>query len=112
MPFGTITSNSLNYEPRDEGHYVLSTLGFGDPDNSFVVRGATPKADPLRCSVSRVLQKDVVVGSSTVRKTATVTLSVVVPSSSFTATEIDNLAADISNFITATVASRLLMGEK
>lgn len=111
MPYGTITAQTLAYEARSEGRYVRSTVGFGNPDNSFVVRGATPKADPLRASVSRVLQKDVILGGNTVRKSATVTLSIVTPSADFTASEIDSLVADISEFITPSIASRLLMGE-
>lgn len=111
MPYGSITAQTLTYDPRDDGHYVRSTSTFGSPDNSFIVRGSIPKAEPLRASVSRVLQKDVVVGGNTVRKSATVTLSIVTPSSDYTATEIDSLVSDISEFITPTTVSRLLMGE-
>jgi hypothetical protein len=110
MPFGNITAQTITYEPRSPGIYTRSSVTFGQPDNSFVVRGA-PKGDPLRASVSRVLQKDVTIGGQTVRKTATVTLSIVTPSSDFTATELDSLASDISEFITSATASRLLQGE-
>lgn len=112
MPFGSITSGTTTFEPRDLGTYTKSTLSFGDPDDSFLIRGATKTADPLRASVSRVFQKDVTVGGQTVRKTCTVTLSVVCPPSDFTPTEIDNLAGDISTFITASTVTRLLMGER
>lgn len=109
--FGNITAQTLVYEPRREGTYVRSSVTFGQPDNSFVIRGAAPKAEPLRCSVSRVLQKDVTVGGATVRKSATVTLSFVSPSSDFTPTELDSLVADLNEFITPVNVSRLLMGE-
>lgn len=111
MPYGTISSQSVDYAPRSPGSYVKSTNSFGQPDNSFVIRAATPKSDPLRASVSRILQKDVVVGSDTKRKTATVTLSIVVPSADFTATEIDSMALDLSNFISTDTITRLFMGE-
>ncbi|UHM27593.1 MAG: hypothetical protein SaLV5_gp2 [Sanya levivirus 5] len=112
MPFGTITAQAQNYEPRDDGHYVRSTVVFGAPDNSFVVRGASnPKADPIRASVSRVLQKDVVINGTTVRKTATMTISIVAPSVDFTANELDSLGQDLSDFLTPVTISRLLMGE-
>ncbi len=110
MPFGTITSQTVNFAPRADGRYTKSTLSFGDPDDSFVVRGAS-KSDPLRPSVSRVLQKDVTVGGVVVRKTATVTVSIVTPSSGFTAAEIDSLATDLSNFLTVDTVTRLTMGE-
>lgn len=111
MPFGTITAQTLAYAPRDTGNYVRSTLAFGDPNNAFIVRGANAKADPLRASVSRVLQKDVVIGGETVRKSATVTLSIVTPSAGFTASEMDSLVTDLSEFITADTVTRLFMGE-
>lgn len=111
MPFGTITSQTLSYAPRQEGVYALSTLAFGAPSNQFIVRGAQPNANPRRISVSRVLQKDVTEGGVTTRKTATVTTSVVVPSTGFTATEIDSLVTDISNFFTDDTVTRMSMGE-
>lgn len=111
MPFGQITAQTLTYDPRDDGHYVRSTVAFGQPDNSFVVRGANTRVEPLRASVSRVLQKDIIVGGNTIRKTATVTFAIVCPSADFTASELDSLATDISEFITSNTATRLLMGE-
>lgn len=112
MPFGTITAQTLTYEPRSTGKYTRSSVAFGQPDNSFIVRGTNAlTADPLRASVSRVLQKDVTIGGSVTRKTATVTLSFVAPSSDFTAAELDSLAADLSEFITSSTVSRLFMGE-
>lgn len=110
MPYGTISSQSVDYAPRNSGTYTKSTLAFGQPDNSFVIRPAQPKADPLRASVSRILQKDVVVGSNTVRKTATATISIVV-TPDFTATEVDSLVTDLSNFITVDTVTRMFMGE-
>lgn len=111
MPFAIITAQTLPFEPRSEGHYVRSNVAFGAPDNSFVIRGANAKSEPLRASVSRVLQKDITIAGNTVRKTATVTLAIVVPTADFTALELDSLATDISEFLTSNTATRLLMGE-
>lgn len=112
MPFGTIVAQTLNYAPRADGQYVLSSLQFGQPDNSFVIRAASLKANPARCSVSRVLQKDVVEGGSTVRHSATVTVSIVCPNSAvFTPTELSNLVTDAEVFITPDTVSRMLMSE-
>lgn len=112
MPFGTITSQTKTYDPRSPGVYSLSTLAFGDPSNEYRVAGATLGKDKiLRATVSRVLQKDVVEGSNTLRKQCVVQLSVAVPPSGFTSAEVDSLVEDISVFLTAGVATRLLSGE-
>lgn len=112
MPFGTITSRSSTYEPRDVGVYSKTGTTFSSPDDSYIVRGATKGSDVLRASVSRVLQKDVVVGGATKRLSATVTLSIVTPPSDFTPAELDDLATDLSNFVSADTVSRMLLGEK
>lgn len=112
MPFGTIAVNSKNFEPRGVGRYVLSTVAFGDPSNEFRVKGAAKGKDSLyRGSVARVLEKDVTVGSETTRKVASVALSLTIPSSGFTAAEIDAMASDISEFLTAATITRLLSEE-
>lgn len=111
MPFSPFVAQTKTYDVRDDGHYVLNTLQFGDPDNSFVIRGATPKGNPLRASASRLLQKDVVVGGDTLRKQATVTLGIVTPDSGFTATELRSLVTDLAEAITLDVISQLLMGK-
>lgn len=112
MPFGTIVSNAKNYEPRQPGFYTLSTVVFGQPSNDFRIKGAIPSKDGiLRSSVSRVLEKDVVVAGGSVRKNAIVTLSIATPAADFTGTELDDLASDISTFITAATISRLMQGE-
>lgn len=112
MPFGTITAQTLTYEPRTPGTYVRSTVTFGSPSNEFRIRGGTVSKDGLiRTSISRVLEKDVTVGSQVVRRSVTLTCSIVTPSADFTAAEIDSLFTDVSEFITATTVSRMLQGE-
>jgi hypothetical protein len=107
----TITAQTKSYVERDDSHYVESTLSFGAPDNSFIIRGANPKSNPVRASVSRVLQKDVTVDGSTTRKSATVTIGIVTPLTDFTSAELDSLVTDIAEFITASTISELLMGK-
>lgn len=114
MPFGTIVSGSNNFEPRSPGVYSLSTVAFGDPSNEFRLRGSSGvnKSGNQSASITRYVQKDVTVGGDTVRKNAFVTLNITMPSgTSLTATEIDNLIADISTFATSATITRLLMGE-
>lgn len=112
MPYGTIVADSKNYEARSPGTYALSTLAFGDALNEFRVKGANKSKDQLlRASVTRVLEKDVTVGTGVLRKQAVVSLAIASPSSDFTSSEIDSLTADISTFLTPTVVTRLMSGE-
>lgn len=112
MPYGTITVGSDSYASRSPGVYAKSTVSFGDPANEFRIRGASLGKDGLlRASIVRLLQKDVTTGSGTVRKAANVTITIAVPTSGFTSAELDNLALDISTFLTTDTITRLLQGE-
>jgi len=113
MPFGNIVAQGVTYEPRSVGKYTRSTVAFGQPDDSFIIRGANALsgADVLRASASRVLQKDITLAGNTVRKTMTFTGSIVVPTVGFTASEVDYLAMDIAEFFTVNTVTRMLMGD-
>lgn len=112
MPFGSITVNTKTFDPRTPGTYSRSTVVFGQPSDEFRIRGASSGKDGiLRASITRLLEKDVVLPSGTVRRQAVVTLSITTPSTDYTGTELDGLASDISEFATATTISRLLQGE-
>lgn len=114
MPFGTISSQSISYEPRKPGTYQKSGLALGAPTDEFRLTGANPSTGrkDLTCAVTRVLQKDVTVGSDTVRKNCVVTCNITVPNDgSFTGTEIDSLVTDINTFVTSANLQRQLSGE-
>lgn len=113
MPFGNITAQTITYEPRQPGTYTRSSVTFGSPGNEFRLRGATLRKDGVvSASVTRVMEKDVVLNGDTVRKNCSVSLNIQLPKEGyFTPTEIDSLAADISEFLTATTISRMLQGE-
>jgi|SwirhirootsSR3_FD_contig_31_26889584_length_3633_multi_10_in_0_out_0_2 hypothetical protein len=113
MPFGPISVNSKTFNAQGEGRYGLSTLTFGDPSNHFVVRGGQLNKDKsaYTAACTRVLQKDVTVGSATQRLQASVQLVITVPKSGFTSTEIDDLTSDINAFITGAILDRILSGE-
>lgn len=112
MPFGNITIDTRTFEQRQAGIYRLSTVLFGQPTNEFRVRpGTMSKDNVIRAAVSRVLEKDITEGSSTVRRAATATLSLVTPASGFTPAEMDAMASDIASFITEAVVSRILQGD-
>lgn len=112
MSYGTITAQTKTYSERAEGVYVLDTLNFGDPADEFRLRpGSRTKAGDYTFGVTRYVQVDVSVGGQTVRKSATVTLSVSIPDTGVTATKIDSLATDIAEFITPTTVSEMLQGK-
>jgi hypothetical protein len=111
MPFGTITSQTVDFAPRSPGIYTDDSVTFGNPTNEYRIRPATaPNKDGnYRSSITRVLEKDL--GDPAVRKACVVTLSINIPNSGFTSTEVDSLATDISTFLTADTVGRILQGE-
>lgn len=113
MPFGTITSQTVNYVPRSPGIYQKSTVTFGNPTDEFRIRPASAagKDGNYRAAITRVLEKNITVGASTVKKAAVITLSINIPNTGFSAEEVDSMATDISTFITADTVSRILQGE-
>jgi hypothetical protein len=113
MPFGTITAQTLTYEPRKPGVYERAGLALGSPSNEFRMSGANASAKQNKTvAVTRVLAKDVVVGGSTVRKNAVAVLNITFPNdTTFTAAELDSLVADISEFLTTATLARLSAGE-
>jgi hypothetical protein len=112
MPFGEFTVNTKTFQPREPGTYSNSTVAFGQPEDELRTRGAVSSKDGiLRASVTRLLEKDVVVGGDSVRKQLVVSTSISVPNSGFTAAEVDDLLSDISEFATGSTVTRLLQGE-
>lgn len=112
MPFGSITAQTKVYEPRSPGVYSLQGVTFDQPADEFRLRGSTKGGSNRTATITRVVQKDVVVGSDTQRLGMTVSLQIQTPSNpAFTAAMADSAAQDISEFLTAQTVSRLLQGE-
>ena len=113
MPFGTITAQTVTYEPRTPGLYSKSGLAFTDPANEFRIRGGSAgKGGNTSATVTRVQQKDITVGSGSERRSATVSLQIQAPTAGgFSAADLDSMASDIAEFLTSATISRLLQGE-
>lgn len=113
MPFGNITAQTLVYEPRKPGVYERAGLPLGSPANEFRLSGANSTAKKDKTVViTRVLGKDVTINGQVVRKNAVAVLNITFPNdTTFTAAELDSLAADISEFLTSAVLVRLSAGE-
>jgi hypothetical protein len=113
---GTITAQSVTYDPRKPGIYVRTGLGLGAPADEFRLSAASTNTKAKRASiaVTRIKHKDFTPATATfpVREEALVTVNIQMPlSGSFTASEIDSLAIDISEFLTADRIVRLASGE-
>lgn len=111
MPYGNITAQTKVYQPRSPGIYSLTGVSFDQPSDEFRLKGAT-KGATRTASVTRVVQKDVTVGSDVSRLGMSVSLQIQIPSNAaFTSSMVDSAAVDISEFLTPETVSRLLQGE-
>lgn len=112
MPFSPITVNTKTFVQSGTNRYMLNSVSFGQPLNYFKVSGGTSRAKEggVTASVTRVIEKDVVVAGSTVRKSCTVQL-VIQTSPEFSSGDVDVMASDISEFLTIATLDRVLNGE-
>jgi len=114
MPFAPISltvPTAATFNAAGTGKYALSTVTFGQPNNLLLVTGAKRNKSGLTTAqISRTIQKDVVVGTATVRKSMTVRLVLEVQDG-FTTTEIDNSLRQIDEFASVANLERILQGE-
>lgn len=112
MSFGTLTVGALTYNSVGNGEYMLSTIPFGGPVDMIKLsagKKANTKA-PTSASVTRVIEKDIVENGITTRRRMTVTAQINVPLG-FTTTDVDSAFTNISDLVTPSFATRLLLGE-
>lgn len=112
MAFTSIVSGTDTYEPREEGVYALNTLTFADAAQELKLRGATRNRDgSLSGSISFLMEKDVTVNGSTVRKAMRIIVQPQV-TTDFTTAEILKGISAISDFCkTSGYMDRFLQGE-
>lgn len=112
MAFNSITIGSQVFNSIGNGMYSLSTVGLNDPANGIKLSpGKKSSANsPTTASVTRYIEVDVTVSGVTTRKRCAVTVQLSVPKG-FTSNQVDTLLSDISTFVDATTATRLLLGE-
>lgn len=113
MPYGNITVNAKTFIPSGgAGRYVRDTVTFGAPMDYLRVSGGSrnSKTQVTSAAVTRVLEKDVTVGSDVTRRQCTLSLVASVPQG-FDSSEIDAMALEISEFLTPAVITRWLLGE-
>lgn len=113
MSFHPITVSTKTWNEAGPGRYMDSTVTYGSPLNYIQISAGTrsSKTKVTSGAVSRVFQKDVTVGSTTERRTASVQLVIQIPDG-FTAAEIDAMALTISDFLTVANLDRILLGER
>lgn len=114
MPFAPISltvPSAATFNAAGTGKYSLSTVTFGQPGNWFLINGAKrSKSGLTTAQVSRTIEKDVVVGSSTVRRKCNIRLQIEV-ADGFTTAEIDNALRQIDEFVSVANLERVLAGE-
>lgn len=116
MPYGTLTANLVNFEPRKPGVYQASTVSLGGPANEFRFTGASKNKSSklLSMSITRLKQKDVIPvgGTVPVRKSHLCTVNFQLPDDgSVTQAEADQLLLDINEVVTASLLLRLANSE-
>lgn len=116
MPFGTLTSSTIVYEPRKPGIYERAGISIGAPRDELRFTAGRPnsKTKKVSMAVTRVKQKDFTPPGSTsvVREESNISVGFQVPSTgSFSAAEILALVQDCTNVLTALLLSRLYSGE-
>lgn len=110
MSFVSIVTTTKTFNERGRGTYIASDVSFGAPTNELRLRPNTNKKTPS-IGITRYREQDVTVGTSTVRVAATALLTISMPSSGFSTSDIDVMVAEISEFVSSGNLSRLLQGE-
>lgn len=112
MPFSPISVNSKTFNQAGDGRYMLSGIAFGDPVDYFKISPGSRNAKTglTSAAITRIKEKDVVVNGVTTRRSAQVSLPIQVPEG-FTSADLDAMASDISEFITAGILDRILGGD-
>lgn len=116
MPLGTLTAQTILFEPRKPGVYQRAGLAIGAPSDEFRITSASPssKSKVLSMSFTRVRAKDFTPAGSTVPKrvSAIATVNIQIPNDgSFTSIEADSLVMDLNEIITAALLTRVASGE-
>lgn len=113
MSFHPISVSTKTWNEVSPGKYMDSAVTFGQPGNYIQISGGklNSKTGLTTAAVSRIMQKDVTVGTATSRNTASVQSIIQIPSG-FTTAEIDAMLLTLSDLVSATFLERLLQGEQ
>lgn len=114
-PISTTVGGAKTWNESGPGVYAESTVLFGQPKSLLKITRGTPniKTGLTTCSVSRVLEKDVIINGLPNRRTMSVSLQISIPTiPDFTVSMVDDAAGLISEFLTATTLDRVLKGEQ
>ncbi len=110
MSFHPVIIGSDTFNQTGDGIYTKSTVTFGAPTNQVKVIPGRASKTGVSASVSRRVEKDLVVNGVTSRVSATVTFQVQA-ATGFTSVEIDTLLSEISTFVDQPRLDRILLGE-
>lgn len=112
MSFHPIVIGSSTFnQAGNDGQYMLSTVGFGDPKAYFKITGGKRGRTGITTGgISYIFEKDVTVNSVTNRRTLLVQ-TVVQAQEGIAASDIDLVYGLIADFSTAAVWNRIMNGE-
>lgn len=113
MAFATIVLGTETYNSIGAGIYQLSTVPFGGAGKlvKLAPGSRSAKTTTTTASVTRILEKDITVGTIVTRRKAVCTTQLVIPDG-FTAAEIATLMSSTgTGFYTTANVDRLLQGE-
>lgn len=113
MAFNSLTLGAESYVSIGNGLYQLSTVPFGGAGKMIKLAPGNRSAKTLvtTASVTRILEKDITVGTTVVRRKAVITSQLVIPDG-FTSAEVALLMSSTgTGFFTTANVDRLLQGE-
>lgn len=99
------------WNPTGTGVYTKDTVLVGGPtDQVKISAGKVDRNNKTNAAITRTLQKDVVVGSDTLRRMMSYSIQIQMEEG-FTTTDVDNGLEMFSIWLTTTVLNRILLGE-
>lgn len=113
MSFHPISVSTKTWNEVGPGRYMDSAVTYGSPANYIQISGGArnSKTSVTTAAISRVMQRDVTVGTVTTRNQASVQLVIQV-GPGFTSADVDAMCSTISDFLTSAVLDRVLLGER
>lgn len=113
MAFTAISAGGLTFNPTRPGVYRSVLVGMGQPADEIRISGPSKASKSVKSiSVTRVVEKDVVIAGVTKRVNAVLSQTFTYPSDgTFSAQELHNMEAQLGQFIDNASLTRIDAGE-
>jgi len=113
MSFNTIVLNGYEYNSIGAGTYQLASIDFGSPADIIKVSPGKLSGNKklTTCSLSRHIEVDVAIGTTTERRKASIIIQFQIPQG-FTASEVSYAATSLAAvLVDDSFVRRMLLGE-